>query len=224
MSRENALATRDRFLGHAIVNGTIPVTLFALLGQYDPKVVQVVVAFLKTHLSEHALALLPSLNFGLSVVVAGTELGIRYKLNTLNKVDELVHTPFPKIGAFTRREAAMFFVVAYGLQTVNGILAEHPDSDFTTALRKLYENPLFTFLGQMIIAVFADKLLFNVVPAVASKVGSGAGYAGHKLYDGAAYVGSSASNLWKAAKERCSKKDIKVMYDDLSTGFLNNKA
>ena len=95
---------------------------------------------------------------------------------SLDKLDLMVHTPFPLIRPFTRREALVFTFLIYGMQITNGVFSEYPDyqksNKFAAGLNAFYKNAFFVFFAQMVLAVVVDKLLFNAIPATVVGVGS----------------------------------------------------
>jgi len=121
----------------------------------------------------------------------------------LAKLDVMVHTPFPKIQPFTRREALVFTFLIYAMQITNGLFSEDPEYQknniFAAGLDAFYKNAYFVFFAQMVLAVVADKLLFNVLPMTVVGMSLGLSKIGSKV--------SSCAGFVYAKVKGCCEKD-----------------
>lgn len=99
----------DRFLGHLMVNGLLPPTLLAVLGMYDPALVDNIVDFFKKDvLGKHTLSELPGFNVGVSAGISIIELLVRLLGNKISgavaEPNEEENTP---IGYYARKAASV---------------------------------------------------------------------------------------------------------------------
>ncbi|MCX7121050.1 MAG: hypothetical protein NTZ67_04660 [Gammaproteobacteria bacterium] len=238
-------ATADRALGHIFMNGSFPETAMAFFSAIGLQSISKFMLNMFGFLGAHEKALFPVFNIMVSLFLTGLEyiirsasqlkidqpqgsndcvkynarlLGSKIPFNKLpahEKNNLLVHVPYLKFKSLTRREAVMFFLVAYGLQITNGVFAGYPDfqkdNKFASALDAFYQNAFLVFAGQIWLAVIADKFLFQAVPAVGRGFASGASATGSVVYSGGAA-------LFAGVKKCCPGSA-----DDKQTPLHNNK-
>lgn len=140
----------DEFLGHSVFNLVLPVALFSVLGQYDPKAVQAIVEALGPQLPKW----LPAANVAwsgiLTLMVNGAQ---RCCQKDYGKKDNRVHTPFPFLQYLTRSEAFLVVVIGVTFQTWKACLADtNPDAPVEGVLNTIYNDELLSFFGQLLAA------------------------------------------------------------------------
>lgn len=214
-------ASADYTLSQLLTNNMIGPTVFAILSRLLPNVPRALLEFARDDLllGKNTPILFPLLINLVPLTFAAIEIAIRDFAGVLGqKADNKVHTPFPKIMPFERKEAVFVLGVMTLLQVNNGILIAHPGFEgrvtdevskdfFSTSAATLYGQLLFAvtslFLTTKVIVPAAKKVA-PVVSAVCSSVSTGVSAGVSAVYSGAK---SLAGSLFKKAGRFFSSAD-----------------